>query len=324
MNRNQLKLDANEYIIYEKHDDTVIHEEDHFEFFLTNRNIILIHSINKIFRKTTYNLIKYPLKDIKIIEGETQVRLENNQTSDCFDIVISFNKVEKRIGFNYDSFISKIKVRKEANHVIDQISKVCISHLSESKDQKEVTRGVDISKADLKDKQNTHPILPDNVIKKMIKAGFKDYTIIPFEEDLYIVDYEIQRFATYNDFRFSIFKFSDLSAFVLTRDKKKLTDGSINPVTNGHVLKGALFGRSFANGLAPKILKKTAKRVGLAVGGLSTLATKHSMKKIKQQEIRMYVRYANTQISKTFLNEDELNEHKALIEMFDNIMSSKS
>lgn len=123
MDTNILNLEQDEYVVYEKEDSVVIIKEEEFEFLVTNRNLYLVETISPMFKKTTYNITKLPIENIRVIDDIPQIKIEQGDYS-CWNIVILFNNGVKKIGIDYGSLFKKQEVKKEVERLAEQISQL--------------------------------------------------------------------------------------------------------------------------------------------------------------------------------------------------------
>lgn len=123
MNTNILNLEKDEYVVFEKEDSVVIIKEEEFEFLVTNLNLYLVETISPMFKKTTYNITKLPIADIRVIDDIPQITIEQGDYS-CWNMVILFNNGVKKIGIDYGSVFKKLEVKKEVEKLVEQISQL--------------------------------------------------------------------------------------------------------------------------------------------------------------------------------------------------------
>ena len=113
-----LELLQNEGIILQ-HDD-IGHKHNVYTMVLTNLNIICVNS-RGVFKKK-YNLIKYPLTQIKIINNTPNVSIQKGYASWILQISM-LNGIEK-FEFSYSHYnpIEKSKAKADITKWVDQIS----------------------------------------------------------------------------------------------------------------------------------------------------------------------------------------------------------
>lgn len=92
-------LSPNEGIIIQY--DGVYHNRKHSEIVLTNQNLICIEA-NKGMFKTTYNTLKFPVDQIKIINGEAQASVIKN--GDDWVLQVLFRNGIENFEFSCDFF----------------------------------------------------------------------------------------------------------------------------------------------------------------------------------------------------------------------------
>ena len=109
-------LAPNEGIIIQY--DGVYHNRKHSEIILTNYNLICIETNNGIF-KTTYNTFKFPLNQIKVVNGQAQVSVIKDGEDWVLQILMK-NGVEK-FCFSCE-FFERTKRKQEADKWVEQIS----------------------------------------------------------------------------------------------------------------------------------------------------------------------------------------------------------
>jgi hypothetical protein len=113
MDKNILNLDENEYIVYEKEQSYVFFKDEEVELYITNLNLILVNETMYMFKKSTYDITKWPVNDIKVIDKIPQITIENDAENAYWNIVMLFNRGIKKIGLYYGSVFKKNEVKKE-------------------------------------------------------------------------------------------------------------------------------------------------------------------------------------------------------------------
>lgn len=98
--------------------DEVLHNGKGSEIVLTNLNLICIEA-NKAIFKTTYNVLKYPIGQIKVVGGKPQVAVVKNKDG-LFLNVLLVTGMEK-FEFPCDLFEGIVK-KKKADEWVEQIN----------------------------------------------------------------------------------------------------------------------------------------------------------------------------------------------------------
>ena len=111
-----LNLQPNEGIIIQY--DGVWHNNTRSELFLTNLNLICVEDRSGLF-KTKYNVIKYPVNQIKVVNGQAQASVIRD--GDKWVLQILFKNGEEQFSFNFD-FFEKSKKKAEADKWVEQIN----------------------------------------------------------------------------------------------------------------------------------------------------------------------------------------------------------
>lgn len=111
-------LSQNEGIILQC--DTVMHNRKQSELILTNQNLICVES-KPGFLKTTYNETKYPLNQIKVVNGQAQVFANSKSFTDSTLQVHFINNQVEEFGFLMNSF-EFFKGNSAANDWVKQIN----------------------------------------------------------------------------------------------------------------------------------------------------------------------------------------------------------
>lgn len=109
-------LAPNEGIIIQY--DGVYHNKKRSEIILTNQNLICIETISGIF-KTTYNALKFPVNQIKVIKGQAQAAVV--KYGNDWVLQILFKNGAEKFEFSCD-FLDRLKKKQEADKWVEQIS----------------------------------------------------------------------------------------------------------------------------------------------------------------------------------------------------------
>ncbi len=109
-------LAPNEGIIIQY--DGVYHNDKHSEIILTNQNLICVETNSGIF-KTTYNVLRFPVNQIKVINGQAQASIIKDGSSWVLQIL--FRNGTEKFEFHYDLF-DRVKKKQEADNWVEQIS----------------------------------------------------------------------------------------------------------------------------------------------------------------------------------------------------------
>lgn len=109
-------LAPNEGIIIQY--DGVYHNHKRSEIILTNQNLICVETNSGIF-KTTYNVIKFPVNQIKVVNGQAQASAVKDGDNWALQILL-INGTE-HFCF-YSEFFDRIKKKQEINKWIEEIS----------------------------------------------------------------------------------------------------------------------------------------------------------------------------------------------------------
>lgn len=109
-------LAPNEGIIIQY--DGVYHNRKRSEIVLTNQNLICVETNSGMF-KTTYNTLKFPINQIKVINGQAQASVTKDGDNWALQILMR-NGTEK---FEFSGeFYERIKKKKDADKWVEQIS----------------------------------------------------------------------------------------------------------------------------------------------------------------------------------------------------------
>lgn len=109
-------LAANEGIIIQY--DGVSHNKKRSEIVLTNQNLICVETNSGMF-KTTYNVLKFPVNQIKVVNGQAQVSVIKDGSDWTLQVLLK-NGTEK---FKFSGeFYELIKKKQEADKWVEQIS----------------------------------------------------------------------------------------------------------------------------------------------------------------------------------------------------------
>lgn len=95
------------------------HNGNRSEIILTNQNLICVETNVKLFRKDTYNVVKFPVRQIKVINGQAQASVMKDGGEWTLQVLMK-NGTE-RFKFSSGNFDS-IKKKQEANKWVEQIS----------------------------------------------------------------------------------------------------------------------------------------------------------------------------------------------------------
>lgn len=109
-------LAPNEGIIIQY--DDVYHNRKRSEIVLTNQNLICVETNSGMF-KTTYNVLKFPVNQIKVVNGQAQASVIKKD--DSWLLQILFKNGAEIFEFSYD-FFEKAKKKQEADKWVEQIS----------------------------------------------------------------------------------------------------------------------------------------------------------------------------------------------------------
>lgn len=109
-------LAPNEGIIIQY--DGVYHNRKRSEIVLTNQNLICVETNSGMF-KTTYNVLKFPVNQIKVVNGQAQASVIKD--GDDWVLQILFKNGTEKFEFSCD-FFERLKKKQEANKWVEQIS----------------------------------------------------------------------------------------------------------------------------------------------------------------------------------------------------------
>lgn len=98
---------------------SVYHNGKYAEIILTNQNLICIETNTQLFKKDTYNVLKFPLSQIKVVNGQAQSSVIKDGDNWTLQVLMK-NGTEKFKFFG--EFYERIKKRQEANKWDEQIS----------------------------------------------------------------------------------------------------------------------------------------------------------------------------------------------------------
>ncbi len=113
-----LNLHPNEGILLQN--DHVWHQKKRALIYLTNMNFICVEKNTGVF-KTTYDVLKYPVSQIKVVDGCAQATVIKENGEWVLQILLR-NGVEKYV-FEGE-FLEKIKRKQEADMWVEKISQM--------------------------------------------------------------------------------------------------------------------------------------------------------------------------------------------------------
>jgi len=119
-----LNLEDNEYVVYQREDDYVLFNEEEVELYITNLNLILFNETNRMFKKSTIEITKWPINDIKLIDNVPQITIEFDGDNSYWNIVILFNNGLKKFGVYVGSKFKKNEVKKEVESLVEKITQL--------------------------------------------------------------------------------------------------------------------------------------------------------------------------------------------------------
>lgn len=109
-------LAPNEGIILQY--DGVYHNGNQSEIVLTNQNLICVETNVKLL-KNTYNVLKFPVSQVKIVNGQAQASVIKDRDDWTLQVLMK-NGIEK---FKFSGeFYERIKKKQVANQWVEQIS----------------------------------------------------------------------------------------------------------------------------------------------------------------------------------------------------------
>lgn len=108
-------LAPNEGIIIQY--DGAYHNRKDCEIVLTNQNLICVEE-NGVFKKT-YNVLKFPVNQIKVVDGQAQASVLKDDYAWILQIL--FKNGTERFEFQCD-FFDRLKKKQEADKWVEQIS----------------------------------------------------------------------------------------------------------------------------------------------------------------------------------------------------------
>ena len=110
------RLGQNEGIIIQC--DGVYHNQKRSAIILTNQNLICVEVNHGVF-KTTYNTLKYPVNQIKVVNGQAQASVMKDGNDWALQVLMK-NGTEK---FKFSGeFYERLKKKQEADRWVEQIS----------------------------------------------------------------------------------------------------------------------------------------------------------------------------------------------------------
>lgn len=110
-------LAPNEGIIIQY--DGVYHNEKESEIILTNQNLICIEENSALFKKTTYNVLKFPLNQIKVVNGQAQASVIKDDSGWILQILLKTSTEDFKFSC---ALFDRLKKKQEANNWVEQIS----------------------------------------------------------------------------------------------------------------------------------------------------------------------------------------------------------
>lgn len=98
--------------------DGVYHNRKLSEIVLTNQNLICIEANRGVF-KTTYNTLKYPVNQIKVVNGQAQASVIRD--GDDWTLQVLMKNGTEKFRFSGE-FYERLKKKQEADRWVEQIS----------------------------------------------------------------------------------------------------------------------------------------------------------------------------------------------------------
>lgn len=98
--------------------DGVYHNQKQSELVLTNQNLICVEKNNGLF-KTTYNVLKFPVNQIKVVNGQVQAFIVKDGDDWIFRVLLRNGTEEFK--FSCDLF-DRLKKKQEADRWVEQIN----------------------------------------------------------------------------------------------------------------------------------------------------------------------------------------------------------
>lgn len=118
--------------------DGVFHNRKRSEIILTNQNLICVESNDGIF-KSKHNEFKYPVNQIKVVDGQAQVFVIKD--NEVWTLQVLMKNGTENFRF-VDSLIDRIKKKQEADNFAGQISLLLTGKKSEPSAETSFSAGV--------------------------------------------------------------------------------------------------------------------------------------------------------------------------------------
>lgn len=120
-------LEANEGIVLQY--DGVYHNKKKAEIVLTNRNFVCIE---KLKGRNNYNVIKYPISQIKVIDGQAKVSVIKDDGD--YVLQVQFKTGTEQFSFVCDLF-ERIKIKQVVNKWTQEISVLLTGQIPENDEE---------------------------------------------------------------------------------------------------------------------------------------------------------------------------------------------
>ena len=315
MDNRTLQLGLNEHIVYSEGESPVEINNEEFKFFISNVSLIFVKEITYLFKKSTFEVIKWPIKKIKLKVDIPQVKVEHGEYK-TWNIVIYFNRGVKKIEFYYESRLKKSFKKKHVEQIANIISNLRTKAISDLKskynEKAAITRVENINKEIIKPMHSaqSNPKSKDDELLR--KKGFMSYEVVIAPDERYYIDYRVQKFAIKNFSGLRIMKFKDFKSYSIDYDNPK---SSTSVHFGGGAFEGALTG-SF---LTKSLIGKSAAKVGAIAGGVAKSIANTHIDFGGKLAARIAIRYRTHNQTIELSDFTSLEAYRPLFDMLDKI-----
>ena len=119
----ELQLENGEYVVYQYEEGAAYFRESAVDFYLTNFNILLVKENAHLFKKSTYDYFRFPLRDIRTNNGIPQISVEKDSDDNWYISMLFVNGI-KKITFESEGGWKSKKWKAKIESVADKISQL--------------------------------------------------------------------------------------------------------------------------------------------------------------------------------------------------------
>lgn len=317
MDNRTLQLESNEYIVFSEGESTLNVNEEKFKLFISNLNLILLKENTYLFKKSIFEVTKWPIDKIIVIDGIPQVKVEHGEPK-TWIIEICFSEDVKRIEFYYESRLKKNHMKKHVEKIASLLSNLRKQVVNESRNKsnensssKIVEDNNDITIKTIRSNYSSHK---SEVHRKLYKKGFTNYEIVTIPNRSCYIDYRAQMFAIKDFSGLKIMKFKDFKGYSIDYDNVK---SSTRVDYRGGAFEGALTG----NVLAKSFVGKSAAKIGTIAGGLAKSIVNTNVSLGSNLAARVVIRYKTHNETIELSDLSSLKAYRPFFDILDKISS---